>query len=114
MSYFLPAADAPPDPEGVRSFFRGLSRCVRDIMIGKTNNIGTVTLTANAASTTLSDANIRVTSVIVFDPKTATAWTAYQAASFRVLATGRADGSQTIAHNNTADADKTFGYVIHG
>lgn len=69
---------------------------------------GTVTLTANAASTTLTDVRITASSVISLMPTTANA-----AAAIATTYIGTtAIGSATITHANNAQADKTFRYSI--
>ena len=80
------------------------------LLAGKLNCSGTVTLTAGATSTTLTDTRIGGSSVILFCPTTATAATA--TANLRV--TAKADGSATLTHSNTADVDKTFDYAVIG
>jgi hypothetical protein len=77
---------------------------------GRANNFGEVTLTASATSTTVADVRVKSSMVIFLSPRSATA----------AVATGNAyisavtDGSFTITHANTADADKNFWYHFHG
>lgn len=83
---------------------------VNNVLRGKTNNTGTVTLTANAASTALTDIRIGINSVIVLQPTTANA-----AAALATTYVGTpGDGTVTISHANNAQADKTFLYAIIG
>ena len=54
---------------------RAVAEIVNNIMDGKTNNTGSVTLaTGNATSTTITDARIGVDSVILLVPKSAAAF----------------------------------------
>src|SRR4051812_5750157 len=58
----LPADDSPDE----RAHRRELARGVRNALQGKTNNTGSVTLTASSTTTTLTDARIGAASVILF------------------------------------------------
>lgn len=77
---------------------------------GKLNNNGTVTLTANAASTTMTDSRIGSNSVIALMPTTSNAAAALATTYFDTFATG----SCVIHHANDAQTDKTFGFTITG
>jgi hypothetical protein len=81
-----------------------------NLLRGKLNCTGSVTLTAGATSTTLTDTRIGGSSVILFCPTTSTAAAAMTA--LRVTAKG--DGTATLTHNNTADVDRTLDYAIIG
>ena len=83
---------------------------INNLTRGKFNCSGSVTLTAGATSTTLTDTRIGGSSVILFCPTTATAATA--TANLRV--TAKAAGSATLTHSNTADVDRQFDYVVIG
>lgn len=87
-----------------------LRTVINSLLLGKTNNTGSVTLTAGATSTTLTDTRIGGSSVILFCPTTANAATA--TANLRVTAKG--DGTATLTHSNTADVDRVFDYAIIG
>lgn len=85
-----------------------------ELLNGRTNNYGTLTLTANAASTTITLAAGRLgnNTVILLQPTTANAAgaiaTTYES-SRSVL-----NGTFTLTHTNNAQADKTFSYVLVG
>ena len=81
---------------------------------GKFNATLDVTLTANAASTTIEDARLASTSALVFDPLTANAAAELAAGTIYVLAAGRLNGSATITHANNAQTDRTFRLLIIG
>lgn len=89
-------------------------RAVRDVlarvMQGKTNNTGTVTLTASSTTTTLTDPRIGAESVVLLAPQTAAAKTAYVAGIYQACTTG----SATLTHASNAAVDQTFGYVVVG
>ena len=85
-------------------------RTINEMLKGRANNVGEVTLTANATSTTISDIRIKLTMTAVLIPRTANA----AAAMTNVYISDVADGSITLTHSNTATVDRTFDYVIHG
>jgi hypothetical protein len=89
---------------------RELREILAGVMRGKINATGTVTLTASATTTTLTDDRISAESVILFMPATANALTA--AAGLYVSA--RTTGSATLTHASSANADQAFGYVVVG
>lgn len=68
---------------------------------------GSVTLTANSATTTLTDPRIGINSAVLLIPTTANA--AAEAPYIAVTA-----GSCTINHANNAQTDRTFRYAIVG
>lgn len=89
---------------------RRVVTAVNNILRGKTNNVGSVTLTANAASTALSDIRIGINSVIVLQPTTANA-----AAALATTYVGTpGDGTVTITHANNAQTDRVFLYCVIG
>jgi len=98
----------------VRTSFPTWLEGLRQLAVAINNNAdgqtGTVTLTANAASTTLTDVRLTASSYIGLMPTTANA-----AGAIATTYIGtRAIGSATITHANNAQADKTFIYCIIG
>lgn len=87
-----------------------LARAINNILRGKTNNWGSVTLTANAASTSVTDPRAGYNSVVTLSPTTANAAAAI--ATTYIATYG--DGTFTITHANNAQSDKTFKYVVTG
>ena len=73
---------------------------------------GIVTLAANAASTTLSDARIRFDSPMMLVPTTANAAAEIGNGTLFLPEAGRANGAIVIAHANNAQTDRTFRYMI--
>ena len=73
---------------------------------------GTVTLTANAASTTITDARISYRSPVVLIPVTANA--AAAVATTYYANTSRVNGSLVLTHANNAQTDRTFQYAVMG
>lgn len=97
---------------------RRIARVVNSLLQGKTNNVGTVTLTTNAASTviTLPDGLLGADTVILFDPLTANAAADLYGGAMYVTTANRNVLSKTITitHPNNANADKAFRYTLIG
>lgn len=81
---------------------------------GKINSTGTVTLTTSSATTTLTNAFLSPSSVVLFDPQTANAAAELYGATMYVLTANRGTGSWTITNANNAQSDRTFAYVVLG
>lgn len=100
------------------TFLRKMSQVVRNVMTGKTNNAGSVTLTANAASTVVTVAYgvIGENSHILFTPQTANASAEIGAGTMYVSARSVVTNPQTftITHANNAQTDRSFGYIVVG
>lgn len=90
---------------------RTVSEVVNNLLRGKTNNTGEVTLAASSAtSTTLNNALIGPGSVIVLMPTTANA-----AAWMNVVyVSARSNGSATLTHSANTATDRTFGFAVIG
>ena len=88
-----------------------LANIINNVLLqGKFNCGLDVTLTENAATTTLTDPRITADSVIVFMPTTSNA-----AAELGTLyVTGRKKGEATINHANNAQTDRTYRVGIFG
>ena len=85
---------------------------INSMIKGRTENVSQVTLTANAASTTVNNSNISENSEILLSPKTANAAAAL--ATTYIPEATILNGSFVIQHANNAQTDKTFGYVWVG
>ena len=85
---------------------------INNIIKGRSENYGQVTLTANVASTTVTNDNISQYSEILLSPKTANAAAAL--ATTYIPEATILNGSFVIQHANNAQTDKTFGYVWVG
>lgn len=79
---------------------------------GRTENFGRVTLTANAASTTVQNANVSEYSEIFLSPKTSNAAAAL--ATTYIPEATILNGSFVIQHANNAQTDRDFGYAWVG
>lgn len=89
-----------------------MSDAINQILKGKLNNTGTVTLTANVASTVISDPRIGTDSFIGFMPTTANASAEIGAGTIYI--SSRGNQTATITHANNAQTDRTFIYQITG
>jgi hypothetical protein len=87
-----------------------VERTINELLKGRANNVGEVTLTANDTTSTTVDTRIKSQMKIFLEPRTANA----AAALTNVYVSAVADGSFTLTHSNTATLDRTFDYVIHG
>ena len=74
----------------------------------------TVTLTANVASTTVTDERLSYYSGFEFDPMTANAATEKAAGTIYVTQANRLNGSCVITHANNAQTDRTFRMLVFG
>lgn len=100
---------APPRDSGdERKHRRQIAAAVNALLQGKLNATGTVTLTANQATTTLTDARLTINSAVLFDPTTA------NAAADNPYGSTRNNGTWTLTHANNAQTDRTYRYLIIG
>jgi hypothetical protein len=106
---FLHLPPPPNNPEG-----RRLYEVMQQMRRGKLEAVGEVTLTANAASTTLTDTRISPQSVIIWHPRTANAATELAAGTMYITDANMGSGTATITHANNAQSDKTFRYAVIG
>lgn len=91
---------------------RKINTSINNMLDGRSDNYGTVTLTASATTTTVATSGLKVSanSVILLSPKTANAAAAL--ASTYVSAVG--NGTFTLTHANNSQTDRTFGFVWIG
>jgi len=82
---------------------------IRELIEGRSNAVGSVTLTANAATTTVST-TINANAGVFLMPKTANA--AAAVATTRV--TSVTAGSFVLTHANNAQTDREFFYLVIG
>ena len=87
---------------------RQISEVVNGILQGKTNNTGSVTLTASTTTTTITDERLGFGSVILLSPLTA------NAAAQTPYISSKLKGSVVITHTSVASTDLDFDYVIVG
>lgn len=109
----MTAAGYPPVPPLQTNDVQQLNRVV-DVVNrqnqGKVNVTIEVTLTANVATTTLTDARISAQSYLGFMPQTSNA----AAALTGLYVTARIKGQATLNHANNAQTDRTYTVLIIG
>jgi len=110
-SFYPGVTQDSPDEKKHR---REIARAVNRVNQGKFNAVADLTLTANAATTTLTDPRLTVDSAVVFDPTTATAATELYGATMYALTANRTNGSWVITHANNAVTTRTFKVLIIG
>lgn len=108
--------DAPEYNPNLKEWLRRVVKVVNNIMQGKTNNIGSLTLTANSATTTVTEAKGRIgqNTVILLAPTTTNAATEFGAGTIYVSGRDVANNQFTITHVNNAQTDRIFNYVLIG
>jgi hypothetical protein len=89
---------------------RLVSTSLNNTINGKLNSTGTITLTASATSTTLTDARISGNSVILFMPTTANGRTALN----NLFVSARSNGSATLTHASSSNNDQNLSYCVIG
>jgi hypothetical protein len=95
-------------------FERNVTTVVNNLMKGKANNTDSVTLAANASTTTVTLATglLTPTTVIMFMPTTAHAATEFGAGTMYVSSITAT--TFVITHVNNAQTDRTFSYARIG
>ena len=87
-----------------------IANAVNELLKGRANNIGVVTLTAGTTTTSVVDTRIKSQMKVFLSPRTANA----AAAITNAYVSAVADGGFTLTHSNTGATDRTFDYVFHG
>lgn len=97
-------------------WYRDLAGVTNAIIQGRTNNTGSLTLTANTATSTVTEAPLRLStnSVILLSPKTANAATEFGSGNLYVSNIDVNAKTFTITHTNAATTDRDFDYAIIG
>jgi hypothetical protein len=85
---------------------------IQQLAAGRSNAVGTVTLTVSVATTTVTDGNCASGSVPILVPTTANA--AAEVGNGTMYVSAVATGSFTITHANSATTLRTFLYALHG
>lgn len=83
---------------------------INELLKGRMNNTGTVTLTAGATSTAVADNQFQSGQVPLLIPTTANA----AGALATTYLTARNNGTFTLTHANAVSTDRTFLYVRIG
>ena len=90
---------------------RSIRQAIRQLIQGRNNAYGTVTLTAGATTTTVTASTINKGAGVVLCPTTANAAAAIPTTYVTVATNG---GAFTITHANNAQTDRTFTYLVLG
>lgn len=109
------AVRAPNNTAGNASeWMRDVADIITAMQRGRSNSVGTVTLTASVASTTLTDARIAADSAVILIPTTANASAELGNGTLYLAEGSRVNGSIVITHANNAQTDRTYRYAIIG
>jgi hypothetical protein len=87
---------------------------LQQLAAGRSNAVGTVTLTASAATTLVTDKNCAAGSAILPMPTTANASAELGNGTWFVPTATILNGSFVITHANNAQTDRIFRYAIVG
>jgi hypothetical protein len=93
---------------------RALSDVVNRLLVGQMDVTTFFTLTANAASSTLTDSRININTAIILTPTTANASAEIGNGTIYISETGRVKGSVVLTHANNAQADRTYRVALIG
>lgn len=99
--------------QGERDLTR-IVTAIRDLFMGRSNAMGEFTLTANAATTTVTATNCGEQSVISLTPRTANAAAEIGNGTLYIAAATTTPGQFIVTHANNAQVDRTFAYSISG
>jgi hypothetical protein len=91
---------------------RRINTAINQLAQGRSNAVGSVTLAANAAATTVSAKTCGAGSVVLLSPLTPHA--AAELGNGTVYVSVVAAGWFTLAHANNSQTDRVFGYVCLG
>lgn len=106
MTQVLPPSGGEP---------RDVAVAVNSALAGKINSVFSVTLTANAATTTVNDPRVGANTVILLFPQTAHAATEIGNGTLYIAPSGYTlKTSFVITHANNAQTDRIFSAVILG
>jgi hypothetical protein len=98
---------APAEQDLVRIVF-----AVRQLMEGRSNATGTLTLAAGTTSTNVAAANCGAGSIVLLAPQSANAAAAM--VTTYVAPANVSAGQFVVSHANAASTDRTFGFVCLG
>ena len=87
---------------------------IRQLIAGRSNAAGAVTLNANVASTTVVAPNCAAGSAVFLFPRTANAAAEVKNGTLYVLPASVANRSFVITHANNAQTDRSFSYLAIG
>lgn len=103
------AGNVPPPSE---KRIERLTQAIRDLFAGRSNAVGTVTLTENSATTVVTAPNCGAGSRVFLMATTANAAAEAGGTALRISSVGQ--GTFTITHVNSATAGRTFFWLALG
>ena len=103
-------AGNPPYPR--ETDLTRIVQSIRDLFAGRSNAVGTCTLTENDTTTTVTAANCGLDTKVFLFPTTSDAASEFGGGALYVSAVAR--GSFTITHANDASTDRTFFWLAIG
>lgn len=87
-------------------------QALKELGSGRSNAVGTVTLTANQTSTVVAAINCGPDSRVFLMPTTANASAEFGNGTIRISAVGQ--GTFTVTHANSAQTDRTYFWLAVG
>lgn len=99
----------PDDRDLIRT-----SSAVKQLAQGRSNAVGTFTLTAGATTTTVTATFCAIGSTVLYTPQTANASAEIGNGTIYITAANVKNGSFVVTHANNAQVDRTFSYVCLG
>jgi hypothetical protein len=100
------------DLNGALQLLQAVCNVLNGVLQGKTNNVATVTCTAGATTTVVTDPRIGPNSAMPLDATTANA--AAELGAGTAWWSSKGKGTATLAHSNAVSADRTFRFPIIG
>lgn len=94
------------------NFLKNVTTVVNNIMRGKINARGDLTLTASSDTTVVEDSNVGGSSCVLLSPTSASAASEKASGNMYVSYTGKQ--TFTITHTNNSISDRSFRYVVLG
>ena len=91
---------------------RQITTAIRQLMQGRSNSTGSVTLTASTTTTTVTNVTLNSGGVPVLVPLTANA--AAEQGAGTLYVSDISAGSFTLTHANNAQTDRTYAYISIG
>lgn len=98
----------PRDWHDAKDHTGRIADAINNILRGKINNVGALTLTANAATTTLTDIRIGKDSIVLLQPTSANG----AAALTNIYFGTPGNGTVTVNHANNAQTDRTYRFAV--
>ncbi len=98
--------EVSPEERELRKLIFAINQLIR----GRSNAVGTVTLTAGATSTTVTNENFNAGAKVFMFQTTSNAAAALSTTYASIVTAG----TMTITHANAASTDRTFSYLVIG